>query len=145
MQNQNVTCVHFLACFKKILLAPARAGWSENDITVPRSVSPPWKAFPDHTAQIDTPFWFLHPLRFSPSMNTENKVLGDAYFLYAPWATQPSYVSSLHQRPRISLLFYIHIQRQENPLTRLDYVSEATEVKERQKLLHLEQPTMCCY
>ena len=28
----------------------------ENDVTVLRFVSPPWKAFPDHTAPVDTPF-----------------------------------------------------------------------------------------
>lgn len=30
-------------------------------------------------------------------------------------------------------MFYTHIQLQENPLTRSDYVSEATEGKERQE------------
>ena len=89
-KSKYYMCTFFCHALKKILLAPARAGWSENDVTIPRSVSPPWKAFPDHTAPVDTPFWFLHPLRLSPSMNTENQVLGDAYFMWLPG--QPSQI-----------------------------------------------------
>ena len=84
-------CTFFCHALKtKVLLAPARVGWSESNVTVPRSVSSPLKAFPDHTAPADTPFWFLHPLKLRPSLNTKNQVLRDAYFLWLPG--QPSQI-----------------------------------------------------
>lgn len=67
---------------------------------------------------VGTPSWFLHPLRLSPAMSTEHKILGDAHFLCL--SGKPSQITTvpLHWRSqfRLSLLSFIHLQLQEKPL-----------------------------